>query len=84
MQLQYDDPDCQSFVDDLSKFGYQVSHVWRANWRGPSITVRDINAYLDVAALTDVRITRETLSEGGFLVRPLASGRLVNDPDTPE
>lgn len=83
MQLKYDNPECQAFVDDLTKFGYAVRHLWRVGWTGPSTTVADLNAYLDLTALTDTRVTREPFKGGGFLVRPLQSGALLNDPDEP-
>lgn len=79
MQLKYDDDDCNEFVRDMEAANHRVHHVVRADWSGPVIEVHDLAEALFLPICTDVRMVRERLSTGGYLVRPVASGRPVTE-----
>lgn len=83
MELIYDDADCNRFVSDMVRQGRKPRHLFLAGWTGPAVDALDLPEALALVALTDVRCTREPLSDGAYIVRPLARGQLTNDPDTP-
>lgn len=74
--MKFDNEDCNRFVKDMTKAGYEVSHYHgRYFWEGPSVRC-DRDGYDDVVRATKVKLQRDNLGLG-WVVYPRRSGRLV-------
>ena len=74
MELEYDNDDCNQFVEDMQEAGFEVSHYnGRFYWTGPSVRCDDVS---DAMSETGVKCQSDSMGLG-VIVYPKQSGNLI-------
>lgn len=79
MKLKYDDANCNRFVRDMEKAGFEVEHYRGRNYyTGPAVRVEGQKEMLAVIRATKITLQRDDMGLGSIWY-PVDRGTLIEE-----